>query len=107
LRAAAGVEGKVDDRLLEFRLGHPVGLGEAEVGTKLFGAPVGDQRSARDQAAVSRSQLGSGPHVAEQDVIGELDKFRGEVTDELLRARRLLGRSAVLSCRHGRFPFGW
>ena len=33
--------------------------------------------------------------VAEQDLIGELDKFRSEVTDELLRQQYLGGRAAV------------
>ena len=36
-----------------------------------------------------------GPDVAEQDLIGELDKFRSEVTDELLRQQYLGGRAAV------------
>lgn len=55
------------------------------MGAELVGAAVGDQRRAGDQTPIARRQLRPGQDVAEQDVVGELDQLRREVTDELLR----------------------
>jgi hypothetical protein len=76
-------------------------LRSGQVTTKLLGAAVVDQRRTDDQTVTPWSQLGLGPDFAEQDLIGELDKFRSEVTDELLRQQYLGARSCAARAGFG------
>src|SRR2546423_6544026 len=79
------------DRFDELRFGVAVLFGEVEVEHELVGVAHRRERSDGDQAALFRGQLGALPYVAEQDVIGVANEGRGEVTEQALRARWLLG----------------
>jgi len=72
----------VDDHLFQLALRHAIALGDAQVGTQLLGAAVGDQRLARDQTAIPRGQLGPSPDVTEQEIVGELDQLRLRVEED-------------------------
>lgn len=65
----------MDDHLFQLPLRHAVGLGDAQMSTQLLGAAVGDQRRAGDQTAIPRDQLGPGPNVTEQNVVGDSTSF--------------------------------
>src|SRR6266567_8403467 len=56
---------------------------EWKVKLHLFGLPQRDQRRARNQAAVALRELLALPHVAEEDVVGEIDELRSEITEGL------------------------
>ena len=80
----AGVERQVHDRLLQFGLGEAVLLGEAQMIPELLEAARGDQGRDRDEASVALGKFRPLPDVAEQDLVGELDQLRGEVTNRTL-----------------------
>src|SRR5438094_251055 len=79
----AGVEGKVGDRLGQFLLAQPVLQRQLEVVAELLDAVQGGQRGDGDQAAISRGQARAFPHVAEQDVVGQLDELGGDAGQAL------------------------
>src|SRR6478609_9093209 len=85
----SGVEGEVDDRLLQLYFGEAVLLGESQVPDDLLGTARGDEARDSDEAAVPPRQLRPLPDVTEQDAVGELDELRGEVADGALRRDRL------------------
>jgi MmyB-like transcription regulator ligand binding domain len=53
----------VDDHLFQLGLAEPVLPGSAQVAAQLLDAAVGDQRSAGDQAAVTRAEFRPGPDI--------------------------------------------
>ena len=69
------------DCLDQLGLAHAVLAGAAEVETQLVGVATGDQGGDGDEAAVAGGKPVSVPDVVEEDVVGDLSKLGGNVTD--------------------------
>ena len=66
------------DKLNQFILGHAIVDGAGEMTALLFGAIERHQGSTRNETAVALGETRPFPDVAEQDVLGKVDKFRGK-----------------------------
>jgi hypothetical protein len=76
----------MDDRFFEFSFGQSVGMRPGEVPAELVGAATANETRDGGEAPVPCGQLLPLPDVAEEDTVGEFDKFKGKVTDEFLGA---------------------
>jgi hypothetical protein len=87
----------VGDGLGDLLDGEAVADPDAQVRLDLLGASGRDQGGDGDEAAVAGGELGTGPHVAEQHLVGQVGELRGDVADQLLgRAGGGAGHGSVL-----------